>query len=284
MKKTAIVISLILALQVSYGQVLQSDNVKRIVKSEDSMKVVANKILQAITVEERKKSDSLFTKMLVRCLKTSYSYFYQFSSLYNISILYPPDSSFRIFTWQLMIDDNHYIHHGAIQMNTPDGALKLIPLFDKSNSINEPEDTICSNSSWIGAIYYKIVQKQYNGKNYYTLLGYNEFGLASNKKIIDVLYFENNNAIFGGHFFSITNDEFPKINYYRLVIEYKKNAAPRLNYDEDMGMIIKEHLISENNQPELKYTLIGDGDYEGFYWKEGKWIYVNKVFDSKIPK
>ena len=56
-----------------------------------------------------------------------------------------------------------------------------------------------------------------------------------------------------------------------------------MNYDADLNMIIKEHLISETNEPEKKYSLIGDGDYEGFIWKNGKWNYVLKVFNTKTP-
>ena len=66
----------------------------------------------------------------------------------------------------------------------------------------------------------------------------------------------------------------------RFIMEYKKQASPRLTYDEDLNMIIFEHLVSESNQPNKKWTLIGDGDYEGFKWTDGKWVYVNKVFNE----
>ncbi len=31
-------------------------------------------------------------------------------------------------------------------------------------------------------------------------------------------------------------------------------------------------------------TLVGNGDYEGFRWKNGKWVHVNKVFNLAIPE
>ncbi len=49
-----------------------------------------------------------------------------------------------------------------------------------------------------------------------------------------------------------------------------------------MDMIIFDHLMSENNHQGEKYTLIPDGDYEGFTWKNGKWNYIEKVFDFKL--
>ena len=48
-------------------------------------------------------------------------------------------------------------------------------------------------------------------------------------------------------------------------------------------MIIVEHLVSESNEPKKKWTLIGDGDYEGFKWKGGKWVHVEKVFNVVTP-
>jgi len=45
-----------------------------------------------------------------------------------------------------------------------------------------------------------------------------------------------------------------------------------------------EHLVSESNEPKKKWTLIPDGDYEAFKWAEGKWIYVEKIFNEVTPE
>ena len=67
-------------------------------------------------------------------------------------------------------------------------------------------------------------------------------------------------------------------------MEFKKAAGARLAYDTDLDLIIAEHLESESNQPNKKWTLIPDGDYEGFKWKNGKWVHVEKVFNYKTPE
>ena len=241
MKQLFFIVSFSFFISTVLGQKINTNDFEHFSKSEDSLKTFAVRILQDISFEERKFSDSSFTKILVRTLKKNNSYYYPFRSL------------------------------------------KLIPLFDKSNDIENPEDTISSNNCWIGAIYYKMIQSSFNDKKLYTLLGYNEFGMKSNKKIIEVLHFENGIPIFGGDYFNIPNNESENNNHARFLMEYKKNATPRLNFDEDLKMIIKEHLISETNEPDKKYSLIGDGDYEGFVWKNGKWEYVLKVFDTKTP-
>lgn len=68
----------------------------------------------------------------------------------------------------------------------------------------------------------------------------------------------------------------------RFWIEYKKNGNARMTYDDEMQMILYDHLISETNEPMKKYTYIPDGDYEGFKWENGKWKHIEKVFQFKL--
>jgi hypothetical protein len=68
----------------------------------------------------------------------------------------------------------------------------------------------------------------------------------------------------------------------RFWIEYKKNGNARMVYDDELNMIIYDHLISETNEPAKKFTYHPDGDYEGFKWVNGQWVHVDKVFDQKL--
>jgi hypothetical protein len=47
-------------------------------------------------------------------------------------------------------------------------------------------------------------------------------------------------------------------------------------------MILVDHLISETDEPEHKWTYIPDGDSEGFKWDNGKWVHIDKVFNLKL--
>lgn len=251
---------------------------------EDTLKGLSVKLIQGINAEDRFLADSSFTRILVRSLVTKNSFYYPFDSLQTISILYPADSTFRIFTWQMMINDNVIRQHGAIQMRTYDGSLKLYPLIDKSEITKNVLDTVGDNKGWIGAIYYKIIQKKSGNKNYYTLLGYDENNIRSTKKMIEVLSFPNDEPVFGGRYFSYEEDRDFKTSTGRYIMEFKKNAGPRLNYDPELDLIIVEHLISESNEPQKKWTYVGDGDYEGFKWKNGKWVHVEKIFNQVTPQ
>ena len=250
---------------------------------EDSMKKYSFDIVNAREAGDRFRADSIFTRMLVRALKEPYSFSYPFDSLRTISRLYAPDSSFRIFTWQVVKDENTFHRHGAIQINTKDGSLKLYPILDKTTLLENTNHITTTNGDWIGAIYYRIVETSFNGRKYYTLFGYDENNFRSTKKRIEVLRFdEQGRPVFGGPFFSFEKDETPKPVQTRFSIEYKKDGNASIRYDDEMKMIIYDHLISENNQPDKKYTFVPDGDYEGFKWENGKWVHVDKVFTFKL--
>ncbi len=259
---------------------------KMLIKKEDSLKVYADSMINAERAGKRFLSDSQFVKTLVRALKIPQSFFYRFDSLPTVSRLYPPDSSFRIFTWQLKKDEYMYYQKGAIQMKTPDGSLKLFPLFDASMFTGKPQDSVRTKRNWIGAIYYRIIQKEFNGKKYYTLLGFDDYTVSSNRKWMEVLSFdEAGEPVFGGPVISFKDDTAkvkPVLN--RFSIEYKKEARTQFNYNPEMDMIIYDHLISESEEPNRKETYIPDGDFEGFRWENGQWVHVDKVFNFKLKE
>jgi hypothetical protein len=278
-----LIVSFLLLGNISFAQISGSEH-KALREKEDSLKKISLQIIQGRTAADRFAADSQFTKLFVRALKIKNSFYYPFDSLLTISKLEPEDSTFKIFTWQMVVNDNITRQHGAIQMRTDDGSLKLFPLIDKSGITDNPEDTIANNFGWMGAVYYKIIEKHAFGKNYYTLLGYDENNIISNKKIIEILTFNNGEPTFGGPFFSFQDNDVVKKFRARYIMEYKKNASPRLTYDPDQEMIIYEHLISETGEPQKKYTYIPDGDYEGLQWIDGKWVHIQKVFTQKTPE
>jgi hypothetical protein len=251
---------------------------------QDSLKTLAFKIVNDENAAVRFRSDSTFTKILVRALVKKNSFLFPFDSLLTISKIYSNDSLFRIFTWQVVKDDNYCRQRGFIQMKTNNGSLKLFPLRDVSEFTVAPVDTIANHLGWIGAVYYRVVTKEHEGKNFYTLFGYDENNARSTKKWIDVLWFNENGSPVFGHqnVFSYAADSIPGPSTNRFLLEYKKDGRARVQYDEEAGLIIFDHLVSETNEPKKKYTLIPDGDYEGFEWKNGQWLHIDKVFDFKL--
>lgn len=268
------------------AQHISKANFKYLSTVEDTLSELADKIQDDIALPSRIRSDSMFTRTLVRALKVPNSFYYSFDSVETVTVVCPPDSSFRIFTWQYEINEQAFRQRGVIQLHTADGHLQLYPLYDQSEFTDTPNDSVRTTKNWIGAIYYKIIQKENAGKKYYTLLGYDENGFRSTKKWVEVLTFdEQQQPQFGGDYFSFEkNDSSFVQGSKRFDLEFKKDGRARLNYDPELDIILYDHLISENNEPEKKYTLIPDGDYEGLKWENGVWKHVSKVFNYITPE
>ncbi len=267
------------------AQKISSADLKKLRVFEDTLKDYSFYLNTDSTVADRMVSDSAFTKCLVRALKIKNSFYYPFDSVLGVSHIYAPDTSFRIFSWVIEYDNEYFRQRGAIQLRTADGSLKLIPLRDVSEFYDNKKnlDSVRSKGNWIGATYYNIIKNQYRGKNYYTLFGFDNNNAMSSMKWIEVLSFnEKNEPIFGGPFFSYEKDTIPKKTQNRFNIEFKKDAAVLVNYIEDLGMILVDHLVSENDDPDNPWTYVPDGDQEGFKWENGKWMHIDKVFTFKL--
>ncbi len=269
--------------QAAFSQTISAADLKKLRAKEDTLQEYARYMATDTLQADRMISDSIFTRTLVRALQIKNSFYFPFDSVKGISKLYAPDSSFRIFTWGLQFDEYYARQKGAIQMRTRDGSLKLIPLRDDSEFTMNAMDSVRNRNNWIGAIYYNIVQTEHRGKKYYTLFGIDHNTIRTTKKWIEVLHFnEKNEPLFGGPFFSFEKDSIPKKPQFRFSLEYKKDARVLLNYLDELDMILVDHLVSETNEPENKWTLVPDGDNEAFKWENGKWVHVDKAFDFKV--
>jgi hypothetical protein len=274
----------LLIISLSAKAQINADDLKFLRSQEDSLGYYSHEMIFDSFAENRFHYDSIFIRNFIKSLKTSYSFEFPFDSIQTISKLYAPDSSFRIFTWQMQRDESYYRQEGAIQIKTKDGSLKLFGLIDASDFTSMPTDSVRSNKNWIGALYYNIIMKEYKGKKYYTLFGYDDNDMSSTRKWLEVLTFNaNGDPVFGGNYFEYKDDELkPPQPVDRFLLEYQKDARARLVYDPDLDVIVFDHLISESNEPQKRYTLIPDGDYEGFKWENGKWIHVDKLFNQAL--
>jgi hypothetical protein len=160
--------------------------------------------------------------------------------------------------------------------------LKLYPLIDMSLFIPTIEDTVLDNNNWWGCIYYNVVEWKTKKpkEQYYLLFGWDANDLFSNKKVADVLWFDSfGKPWFGKPVFSIDDKELRT----RVMIEYKEDANPSLNFDENMNMIVFDYLRPENPLSEGIYsTYIPDGTYQGFKFEDGYWKLQREVFDYKM--
>jgi hypothetical protein len=247
-------------------------------QKEDTLGLMAYFVINDSLPENRFAACHKLIPTLVSTLKTPNSFKYPFERLKSVSIMYPPDSSFRIFTWQLYVDKDEYRYYGAIQMNTKE--LKLFPLKDRSFEIQgNLEQLELTPEQWFGVVYYNIQQTDTKNGRYYLLFGFDGHEFFRKRKVLDVLTFKEGLPVFGAPVFRHESGKGEVSFRKRRVIEYASAASIRLNYDPALGIIIYDHLISMPGEDGEGLNNYPDGSYEGYKLeKTGLWHYVENVF------
>jgi hypothetical protein len=250
---------------------------------EDSLGYFGFLVINDSASENRFASCKLLIKTLVKALQVENSFHYPFEQLQTVSILYPPDSTFRIFTWQLYVDENDYRYYGAIQMNSP--SLKLFPLIDRSFEVVDEEQAQLGPEKWYGALYYNLRQFDQPDGRKYLLFGFDGYSFFNKRKLIDVLGFEDEKPLFGHPVFLEKSEESgTEIVRNRIVKEYSAEASFKMNYEESLEMIIFDHLTSMGGSYNQGDAMVPDGTYEGFQLRDGTWQHVNTIWNEVMEE
>lgn len=258
---------------------LSSEDQAKLSNYEDTLALLSYAIVNDSLPEHRFGACREFILKLKTALKTDHSFYYTFDRIKSASILYPPDSSFRLITWQLYVDKDEYRYYGAIQMKSKE--LQLFPLIDRSFELENEgnlEQMTFESGKWYGALYYNM--KEFKGPQgkYYLVFGYDGYQFFNKRKVLDVLHFKAGKPIFGAPVFVFAPENRPAYTKNRIMMQYSAEVGAKLNYDEAYEKVMLDHLIAMPS-PHGDMANYPDGSYEGFELKkDGKWHHVSKVF------
>ena len=248
----------------------QQPNVHETHALEDSLAKLGYTMYNEPSEPERLAANFAFVKTLVSALKAPYSYTYPFDSLDMVSILDAPDSSFRVFSWHIQLNDGSYLYYGTIQLNTPDGSLELYPLLDKTYEITAPEEVVTDPDNWYGAQYYRIIPLN----DAYVLLGWKGHTPYITQKVIEVLRFTETGVQLGKPVFEAPETAM----HVRAVYRYSKNASMHLDYDAAENRIVFDHLAPADQRQQGQYEQYGpDLTYDAWQLGNGRLVLISDV-------
>jgi hypothetical protein len=227
--------------------------------------------------EIRRKAGEQLNLVFTEALKINGSFGYGFEKLQNVSIQYPTDKSFRVITFQTFINRNEFKYFGYVQYNQTKS--KYFVLKDQSASLLTAENEVLNPDKWFGCVYYKLKEFKSQEGMKYLLFGFNAKDDYEKVKLCDVLTLKGNKISFGAPVFVTKPQEFKKQTVTKRLIQiYSAEAAMRFNYDEDMAMIVYDHLMpGTSRNPDIPYVQVPDGTYEAFVFKKGLWEYIEQL-------
>ncbi len=259
----------------SHAQIT-ADELRQIKGMEDTLRIYGDSLINSPLEENRTIASYRIIKTLSRALKVKNSFYYQWDTLLPWKIITPEDDSFKMFLWYTRSDIDAYKYYGTIQMRSD--TLRMFPLIDYSDYTDKPENITVDNENWYGALYYGVKTVKVGKVKYYTLFGWDGNNLTSNKKIIDILWFQKGSPRFGA---PIIQPEKGKL-VNRFILEFANDASATLNYNGIEKKIIYDHITPNGDALEGFYAnYIPDGTYEGFEWKRNKWRHVDNIAYEK---
>lgn len=230
------------------------------------------------TPAHRVRAAETFRYKMIEALSIEGSFEYPFKSLEWCKIISPPDQTFRLITWQLEMDDSRYRYYGVVQRE--DGS--TIELHDKRPLSSEYASF--DQNTWYGSLYYGI-EEFINEKDesVYLILGFSISSGSTNKKVADVLEFVDSGVKFGSEVFIMPGDGGGEDVKSRILLEYASSASGRMQFDREKKMLIYDHVILINAGFEGPLW-VPDGSFHGFEYKEGRWHFIDKVFQHTVDE
>jgi hypothetical protein len=244
-----------------------------------------------------------FLAFLKQALEMEGAFDFAFDSLPFIARLDAPDKAFRIFNWNIPLNDGTHQYYGYIlvdQEKIEDQKKKskgsklrssnryvLYTLTDQSDFIRSPELATLNCDKWFGCLYYKVILTSHKKKNYYTLLGWDGNNPITWKKVIEVMTFaKDGQPVFGEEMLIQVN----KLSKRRVIFEFKAELTMTLKYEERNKRIVCDVLAPEVSGAEgMRQFYVNTGAYDAYVWKKGKWLYkpdqdIRNTKDKKDDK
>ncbi len=239
---------------------------------EDSLFVLFEQFRKMETPTERKELNETILTYMQENLARPETFEFRFDSLRKrAGILHASDGLFQIFTWNIPLSAWEHEYYGIIQVY--DKGTDTCIVYVLHNQTGEILNLLHAGTGadmWPGALYYDMRRNKHGRQVIYTLMGFNFHDRWSDKKIIEVLYFdEEMNPRFGKPVFNTPNGI-----QHRVVFEFSGEVAMSLRFNPDLEMIVYDHLSPI--EPELAAHprfYAPDFSYDGYKYKKGMWEY-----------
>ncbi len=219
-------------------------------------------------------SDSVYEK-ISKVVYTEGSFEYKFDSLSNyIGIINSPDKKIRIYNWNLLLENGEYLYYALIQYVNKKGEQKIFSLKDNSSGIDNSESFVGNPENWYGMLYYDIIFVENKNDDYYILLAWDGNNYFTNKKFIDVLYFdEDDTPFFGKDVF-----EYKGKGKMRIAFEYSEKCSMAVDYNQELKMIVFDHLSPSKPIYKDMYEYYGaDFSYDALKCDKGTWKLMEDI-------
>ena len=238
----------------------------------DSLKTMMEQINASKDIPQKNALMNNFTRYFAQVLQQENAMNYAFDSIPAVGKVLAENGRVRIFTWTMPTAWGRYQYYGIVQWKENEKLYTLL-LDDQKRMRENPEQESFIAPDWHGALYYQMVEKQHQGRNYYLLIGFDFNNSISYKRTVELLVFEDGQPVFG---IPVLSDGEKKV--CRLIFEYTAEAQFFLRYLPSRDMVVFNRLMPQ--RPELqgdKRFYVPSEICDALQFLDGQWKYVEDV-------
>ena len=159
---------------------------------QSQLQSIFEEVYNAPTDNQRYHANEAALQLFTEALGEENSFRWQWDFGTRVSVLTSADKKFRIITWPVVNDEGEFECFGFVQaLNEKTDQYDVYTLNDKSNEIVNRQEATLAPNNWFGAVYQELITTQHDGKNYYTLLGWNGVDNLTQRKIIEPVFFKS---------------------------------------------------------------------------------------------
>lgn len=224
---------------------LVAQNREMLSSYQSNMQQLLDKVVNAPTDNERYNANELLVQQFEEALHIEGSFQWKWDFGTQISVLTSSDRQFRIITWPVVRDNGEYECFGFVQSYNPKSEdYDVYVLNDMSDEILSANEVLLEPENWLGAVYQELVEVKYEGRNYYTLIGWSGVNNLVQRKVVEPISFRSNSSRpqFGQALFR--RDK----NRRRMVLEYSRNALVNVRFDEQTVVTYENKKIKKKKR------------------------------------
>jgi len=230
-------------------------------------------LTESKTDSARLASSDEFKVLLKSNLRKKGVFEHPFSSL-TICTLTSPDKAFRIFNWNIPLQDGTHRYEALILIPKEvkgEMMMDIAEMKQADTNLDRLETRSFKDNEWLGYLVYEIIDMKEDGT--YLLLGWDGYDRISNRKIIDVLEIRSHSVRTGSPLFKDEKDL-----YKRIVFRYAEEVSMSLRYQAKEKRILFDHLAPKDPRLEGLFQFYGpDMSFNAYVYNKGKWILQEDV-------
>lgn len=256
--------------------------IKADTKDHEHLLALSDSLSLPLSDVRKEKLCNAIVNELSKTLTNPSSFTEKFSDIKKIGIVTSPDSSFKLFSWNVNLNIGKSLSYTILQKKPEKDKCEVFPLAQNSgNAFTNQARYSWQNAK--SALFYSIIPFQTTGEISYLLLGLVPNDMFVQSKVIETLYFNEQ----GHPCFGVPSIKINGVLQKRMPFQFSARVSMSLRYDVEKNAIVFDHLAPAQPIQSGKYEFYGpDASFDALIIKDNYWFFISdyNLFNENVQR